>query len=64
LAHEAHLSKVLPKSARVPVEVNHKLEGNTVQVHYVKDAKGRIADVHIQSGPKKSLGISSCMRGR
>jgi Domain of unknown function (DUF4157) len=52
LAHEAHLQKSLPKSARVPVEVNPKLEGNTVQVHYVKDAKGRIADVHIQAGPK------------
>jgi hypothetical protein len=52
LAHEAHLQKALPKSARVPVEVNHQLEGNTVQVHYVKDAKGRIADVHIQAGPK------------
>jgi hypothetical protein len=51
LAHEAHLQKALPKSARVPVEVNHDLHGNTVQVHYVKDAKGRIADVHIQAGP-------------
>jgi hypothetical protein len=49
--HEALLGKALPKSARVPVQVNPKLEGNTVQVHYTKDDKGRIADVHIQAGP-------------
>jgi hypothetical protein len=49
---EQSLSKALPKSARVPVEVNPKLEGNTVQVHYSLDKKGRVSDVHIQAGPR------------
>jgi hypothetical protein len=47
---EQSLAKALPRSARVPVAVNPKLEGNTVQVHYAKDEKGRLTGVHIQAG--------------
>jgi hypothetical protein len=49
---ETKLRQALPKSAQVPVKVNKNLHGNTVQVHYVKDKKGRVTDVHIQAGPK------------
>jgi hypothetical protein len=48
---ETKLRQALPKSAQVPVKVNKDLHGNTVQVHYVKDKKGRVTDVHIQAGP-------------
>jgi hypothetical protein len=33
------------------VQVNPKLEGNTVQVHYERDKKGRITNVNVQAGP-------------
>jgi hypothetical protein len=32
------------------VAVNPKLEGNTVQVHYALDKKGRVSNVHIEAG--------------
>jgi hypothetical protein len=47
---EQSLAKALPRSARVPVAVNPKLEGNTVQVHYSLDKKGRVSNVHIEAG--------------
>ncbi len=49
---ETKLRQALPKSAQVPVQVNNDLHGNTVQVHYARDKKGRVTDIHIQAGPK------------